>query len=202
MPLLVEAQRSEEWFAARLGKVTASLAAAALHLHPYKSARSAWREITGCKTEAESRVGAPGTPPHFGVIFEAPARLAYEAHQGVWVDETGFWVSDDYPWLGSSADGLIGADTALEIKCPEYCSRTVKPHYRIQCLIHLIVLRRKVCQFVEYGWREGELWVAPPIYPLSQTGEAALVKRLYSWWQKHIEGGEEPQAKPRRKRRD
>ncbi len=89
----------------------------------------------GVQTEAEQRTGAPGTPAAFGTLFEPAARLAYEAKTGYWVEEVGFWVSDEHPWLGSSVDGLIGKDGALECKAPEFCSHKILPCYRIQCLI-------------------------------------------------------------------
>lgn len=199
MPQITTAQRTEEWFAARLGKITASTAAACLNLHRYKTSKAAWREATGCKTEAEERIGVEGTPAWFGTQFEPAARLAYEAHTGHWVDETGFWVSDRHPWLGSSPDGLIGDDGCLEIKVPELCSRQCACYYRIQCLIHMIVLDRRWCDFVQYGWRTQELYIET-IYPLSPTGEAALLKRLKCWHEQYVVGGEEPPRKKARRR--
>ena len=201
MPRLVtEAQRTPEWFAAKLGHMSASTAGAALGFNPYKSMRSAWREIVGCKTDAEKRVGEPGTPAHFGVVFEAPARLAYEAHTGAWVTETGLWESDEHPWLQCSPDGTVDDDGLLECKTPEYAKQRCPAHYRIQCLVQLIVMKRKWVDYWSWGWRD-QVPYLERIFPLSATGEAALLKRLKAWHERHILGGEEPgRKKPRRKR--
>ena len=199
MPLLVEGQRTVEWLQARLGKVTASIAAAALHLHPYKSARSAWREVTGQKTEAEVYEYLTNRHMQWGVQWEAPARLAYEAHTGEWVNETGLWVSDEYPWLAASPDGLIGEEGLVEVKAPEFAKHVCPAHYKLQCLVQLIVTRRKWCDYWSWGWRD-QVPYLERVFPLSQTGEAALLRRLRRWHEQYVLGGEEPPRKPSRRR--
>ncbi len=192
-------QRDDSWRAARIGKVTASVAGAVLGLGPH-SQRWAWRQVTGNHTAAELRAEANPDHLHFSLLFEGQARLAYEVETGHWVDETGFWVSDDYPWLGCSPDGLIGDDGCLECKAPEHCTRRIAPHYKVQCLIQLICTRRRYCDFAQYGWRKKEIWVER-VYPLSPTGERALVRRLDDWHKEHVACATLPNRKQPKRRR-
>jgi putative phage-type endonuclease len=199
MPCIITAQRTEEWLAAREGKLTASLAAAALGLCPFRSAKAAWREITQRKTEAEIAGEINNRHLQFGVAFEAKARLEYEAISGNWVTETGFWVSEQYPWLGASPDGLVGEDGLVEIKAPEFCAEMLKPHYRIQMLVQLIVTDRQWCDYFSYGWR-GTGNFLMRVEALSPPGEQALMRHLKAWYDRYVLTGEEPPRKKARKR--
>ncbi len=195
---LIQAQRTEAWLVARRGLITASVAAACLRLNPYRSAQSAWREIVGLKTEAERRQESPDAV-HFGTLFEPEARLAYEAHTGAWVTETGFWVNDEFPFLGASPDGLIGDRGLVEVKAPEFCSRKILACYQIQMQVQMIVLGRTWCDFWQWGWRHKDFYLEQ-VQPLSETGRRALLKRLREWHEKHVQGGEEPQKKKPKRR--
>lgn len=80
---------------------------------------------------AERLTGRPYyTPPSFaqqwGHDVEPQARAAYEARFGVIVEEVGFMVHPEVPYLGASPDGLIGADGGVEFKCP------VNPYYHVR----------------------------------------------------------------------
>ena len=66
----------------------------------------------------------------------------------------------NYPGLGVSPDGLIGADGMLEIKCPnssthiEYLERKVIPsQYKVQVQMQLWVAERDWCDFVSFDPR-------------------------------------------------
>ena len=72
-------QRTPQWFEARKGKITASLAAACLGMDTHRGPFSAWSEITGRSRQQESRHMA------WGIEFEPRARLAYEVSAGVLV---------------------------------------------------------------------------------------------------------------------
>lgn len=47
-----------------------------------------------------------------------PKAIALYASTGVDVKKCGMFLSQSYPFLGASPDGLIGDDTVLEVKCP------------------------------------------------------------------------------------
>ena len=114
-------QRTDDWFAARLGKVTAS----SLHkvLARTKTGYGADRanyltqlvleRVTNSKAE-----GYVNADMQWGIDQEPFARAAYEAHTGVLVDEIGFMPHPTIEMSGASPDGLVGDSGMVEIKCP------------------------------------------------------------------------------------
>ena len=114
-------QGTPEWFAARLGNVTASRVADVIA--KTKSGYSASREnymaqlicerMTG--TVAESYTNAA---MQWGTETEPLARAAYESFADVLVDEVGYIAHPTIERAGASPDGLIGVFGLLEIKCP------------------------------------------------------------------------------------
>jgi putative phage-type endonuclease len=115
-------QRTEEWFAARLGKVTASRVADVMAKTKtgYSASRDSYmtqlvlERITQTKAESYSSAAMM-----HGVEQEPFARAAYEAAQGVMVEEVGFIPHPTIDMAGASPDGLVGDDGMVEIKCPE-----------------------------------------------------------------------------------
>jgi putative phage-type endonuclease len=114
-------QGTPEWFAARLGNVTASRVADVIA--KTKSGYSASREnymaqlicerMTG--TVAESYTNAAMA---WGTETEPLARAAYESLADVLVDEVGYVQHPRIERAGASPDGLVGLFGLLEIKCP------------------------------------------------------------------------------------
>jgi putative phage-type endonuclease len=114
-------QGTPEWFAARLGNVTASRVADVIA--KTKSGYSASREnymaqlicerMTG--TVAESYTNAAMA---WGTETEPLARAAYESIADVLVDEVGYIAHPTIERAGASPDGLVGVFGLLEIKCP------------------------------------------------------------------------------------
>lgn len=115
-------QGSPEWFACRLGKVTASRVAdvmaklkggvEAAGVRNYR-AQLVCERLTGTVEESYCN-GAMQR----GIELEPMARECYEFLKGVTVEQVGFV---DHPTVansGASPDGLIGEDGNLEIKCP------------------------------------------------------------------------------------
>lgn len=115
-------QRSSEWHAARLGKLTASRIADAT-----ARTKSGWgasranlmaelvcERLTG--TAAERFVN--GAMQH-GIDTEPEARAAYEFELGVTVQEVGFIDHPAIDMAGASPDGFVNSDGLLEIKCPQ-----------------------------------------------------------------------------------
>ena len=114
-------QRTAEWFAARLGKVTASRVADVMART--KSGYSASRTHYMAELVCERLTGIPSE--HFesaamkwGTDTEPLARRAYEARTGELVEEVGFIEHQRIKGFGASPDGLVGTDGGLEIKCP------------------------------------------------------------------------------------
>jgi putative phage-type endonuclease len=184
MPLLVEAQRTDQWHSARQGRITASLAAACLGLDPYTSRQKAWRSIVGAQVKDDNR------HIRWGVQFEAAARLDYEAATGNIIETTGFWVHPTLDWLGASPDGLIGTDGLAEIKCPTNCPPRVPVHHRVQCLIQLFVTERVWCDYYSWG-ASGQRFLAR----IHRAGLPGLVARLHRFYQDFVVPGVEPPRK-------
>lgn len=117
----MDEQRSPEWFAARLGKVTASRVADVMA--KTKSGYSTSREnymaqlicerLTGVKQDSYTNAAM-----EWGTETEPLARAAYEIHKKVLVDEVGLIDHPFLPMCAASPDGLISDDGMLEIKCP------------------------------------------------------------------------------------
>lgn len=114
-------QRTDEWFAARLGKVTASRVADVMAKTKtgYSTSRDNYmaqlicERLTGQRQESYSNAAM-----EWGTQTEPLARAAYEIHKSVLVEEVGLIDHPFLPMCGASPDGLIDVDGMLEIKCP------------------------------------------------------------------------------------
>ena len=115
-------QGSPEWFAQRLGHVTASRMSDVLAKG--KSGEAATRakyrmqiiaeRITGRVSESFSSAAM-----EWGTEQEPFARMRYAAATGRIVDEAEFCFHPTIKWLGASPDGVIsGVSGLIEIKCP------------------------------------------------------------------------------------
>ena len=115
-------QQSEEWFSARLGKVTASRVADVIA--KTKSGYSASRDNYMAQLICERLTGQKGesftnSAMQWGTDTEPLARSAYEALNGLLVEEVGFIDHPRIRMSGASPDGLVGTEGMLEIKCPQ-----------------------------------------------------------------------------------
>ena len=156
-------QRTDEWFASRLGKATASRIADIIA--KTKTGPSASREnyavqlvlerITQTKGESYSNAAM-----QWGTETEPLARQAYELKRGLFVDEVGFI---DHPTIansGASPDGLVGTDGLLEIKCPNSAThmetlvtRKIPQKYIPQMTWQMACTGRSWCDFVSFDPR-------------------------------------------------
>jgi len=156
-------QRTDEWFSARIGKVTASRVADVVA--KTKSGYSASRDNYMAQLVCERLTGKPAesfsnAAMQWGTETEPLARAAYEAKIDVLVDEVGFI---DHPSIvnsGASPDGLVGADGLIEIKCPNTAthidtllSQTVPKKYADQIFWQMACTGRDWCDFVSYDPR-------------------------------------------------
>lgn len=152
-------QRSEEWFQARLGKVTASRVADVLA--KIKSGESASRrnykiQLVSERLTGEKQETYVNQAMQDGIDREQFARDRYVQQFGE-VEEVGFI---QHPTLeaGASPDGLVGTDGIIEIKCPMGSTHTetlmtqeVPSKYVPQIQFQLLVTGRKWCDFVSYN---------------------------------------------------
>ena len=114
-------QRTDEWFKARLGKVTASRVSDVLA--KIKSGEAAVRRnykmqlaterLTGQKTDSYTNQAMQD-----GIDREDTARQIYEIVRDIKVEQVGFIDHPTIKMAGASPDGLLPDNGVLEIKCP------------------------------------------------------------------------------------
>jgi len=155
-------QRTEEWFAARCGKVTASRVADIIA--KIKTGASASRDNYLAQLVCERMTGKPAesysnSAMQWGVEQEIYARSAYEAKMDLLVTEVGFIDHPQIAMSGASPDGLA-AEGMVEIKCPNTAthidtllSRTVPAKYITQIMWQMACADRPWCDFVSFDPR-------------------------------------------------
>ena len=178
-------QLTPAWTAFRTGRLTASVAAAALGKSPWASPKKAYRQIIGIEPHVSNYY------MEHGRAMEPVARAAYQEETGYTVRETGFWERSDCPWLGASPDGLIGDDGCLEIKISRTVHAPLPEHWRMQAQVQLLCTGRDWCDV--YWWFDGRSWV----WRVDRDGLDDLLYRLKCWYEEFPLRGVEP---PRRRR--
>lgn len=157
------AQRTDEWFAARLGKATASRISdvVAKTKTGYGASRATYmgeliaERLTGKKAE-----GFESAAIRWGVETEPQARAAYEFFRDATVIEVGFIDHPRIAMSGASPDGLIGDDGLVEIKCPltkthidTLLSQSVPKDYLLQMHWQMACTGRAWCDYVSFDPR-------------------------------------------------
>lgn len=174
--LLKVDQGSPEWHAARARMITASTAAACLGLHPHDGPLTAWKRITGRSKDS------PNRHTRWGLEFEPRAASSYEVETGGLCRETGFWVHDDYPWLGASPDRLVGQNGLAEMKCRQKLDESIPLYCRIQMIIQLECTNRSWCDY--FCWCGDHSTFCQRIY--RSPGAAGLIRKLEIFYQTYI----------------
>ena len=156
-------QGSNDWFQIRMGKVTASRVADVIAKTKtgYSTSRDNYmaqlvvERLTFTKQESYTNAAM-----QWGTDTEPFARAAYEATQGVMVEEVGFVRHPSIEWAGASPDGLVGDDGCIEIKCPNtltmietLLSQKVPGKYFTQMQFQLACTGRKWCDYVVFDPR-------------------------------------------------
>ena len=115
-------QRTDDWFAARLGKVTASSLYKVLAKTKtgYGADRGNYMTQLVLERVTQSKADSyTNAAMQWGIDQEPFASAAYEAAKGVLVEEVGFVQHPTIAMAGASPDGLVGDDGMVEIKCPD-----------------------------------------------------------------------------------
>ena len=156
-------QGSDEWFAIRIGKVTASRVAdiIAKTKSGYSTSRDNYMAQLVCErlTNQKGESFTNAAMQH-GTETEPLARAAYEALKDVLVDEVGFVPHPSIKMAGASPDGLVGDDGLIEIKCPNTAthidtllSESVPTKYFTQMQFQMACTGREWCDFVSFDNR-------------------------------------------------
>ena len=159
-------QRTEEWFADRCGKVTASRVADIIA--KTKTGYSASRENYLAQLVCERMTGKPAesysnAAMQWGTEQEPFARAAYEAAKDVLVEEVGFVSHPNISEAGASPDGLVGLFGAVELKAPNTAThiqtlldQKVPEKYNVQMQWQMTCTGRQWCDFVSFDPRMAE----------------------------------------------
>ena len=149
-------QKSQEWFAARKGRITASMVGAILGVAPYMTRADAMRRMVrdahGAEPEFTGNIAT-----EYGNRNEDGARAEYQMLTGNMVTQCGFIPFED--WAGCSPDGLLGDDGGLEIKCPfsmrddakEFKTLAEQPHYYAQVQFSMVCTGRDRWDFFQWS---------------------------------------------------
>jgi len=165
-------QHSPEWYAARLGKVTASRVAdlMAKTKSGYSASRANYMAELICErltlTQAETFTNAA---MQWGTECEPHARIAYEFLTDREVTETGFVLHGAIADFGASPDGLVGDNGLVEIKCPNTAthietllSEAIPGKYVTQMQAQMACTGRAWCDFVSFDPRmpaDMQIWI-------------------------------------------
>ena len=156
-------QGTEEWLAARCGKITASRIAdiIATTKSGYAASRKNYlAELLVERLTGEPTDGFTSKEMQWGLDHEAEARAVYEFETDSTVEEVGFIAHPKYEYSGASPDGFVSTDGMVEIKCPNTAThietlqtRKVPSRYYSQIQWQLECSGRKWCDYVSYDPR-------------------------------------------------
>lgn len=192
---MTDEQRTDEWHAKRIGRVTGSMVGAILGLAPYMDRddvmRSMVRAYHGAKPEFEGNVAT-----EWGVANEAGAIKEYEMETGNTVRKCGFYTYED--WLGASPDGFAGENVLIEIKCPYGIRKDKKPefkhiddqqHYYAQMQIQMLCTDTDHCHF--YQWTPHDTLLSYVMRDNNYLNE--ILPQLKSFWHEFLAEIERPE---------
>lgn len=156
-------QGSPEWFAVRLGRVTASRVAdvVAKTKNGWGASRANYaaqliaERLTGTAQESYTNAAM-----QWGTETEPLARAAYEFRTDANVTEVGFAPHPTIGLAGASPDGLVNGEGLVEIKCPNTAThldtllgRAAPDKYFVQMQFQMACTGRLWCDFVSFDPR-------------------------------------------------
>ena len=153
-------QGSPEWFAQRLGKLTASRMSDA-QAGKTTAARLNYRaQLVAERLTGEAGESFSNDAMRWGTENEPLARAEYEITRGLDVDQIAFVDHPTIAMCGASPDGLVLDAGLVEIKCPNtathigYILANVPPtKYVPQMMLQLACTGRTWCDFVSFDPR-------------------------------------------------
>lgn len=156
-------QGSPEWFAQRLGKVTASRVADVV-----ARTKSGWgasrtnymAQLIAERLTGEAQESYSNAAMQWGTEQEPLARIAYEFRTDCSVEQVGFIEHPHLPMTGASPDGFVGSDGLVEIKCPNTATHLdallgepIAGKYIVQMQWQMACAGRAWCDFVSFDPR-------------------------------------------------
>jgi putative phage-type endonuclease len=169
-------QGTPEWFAARLGMITASRIkdVVARTKTGWGAGRKNYcTELALERITGQSKDSYTNAAMQWGVDNEPLARLAYSAQTGLEVEEVGFIQHPTIARSGASPDGLVDLLGCLEIKCPNTATHiewaiagVVPAEHVLQMQWQMECTGRKWCDFVSFD-------------PRMPAGQQLFIRRLH-----------------------
>lgn len=163
-------QRTEEWFAQRLGKLTASCIADIMAVGRYDDFTTTGytymrKKIAEILTGEREKIS--GAPLEWGTEQEPVAIAAYEKKTGFKVTDVGFVPLEGYEdYAGGSPDGVIDDGKGIiEVKCPWNSAGQVetlinkdfqeksKKQYYAQIQFNMLCTGAEYCDFISFDPR-------------------------------------------------
>lgn len=156
-------QGNSEWFAQRLGKVTASRVAdvCAKTKTGWGASRANYmaqlvvERLTGAAAESYNNAAM-----QWGIDHEGMAKSAYEFYTDSTVTDVGFIEHPTIAMTGASPDGFVGDEGLVEIKCPNTTTHletllgsAAPSKYVYQMQWQMSCTGRKWCDFVSFDPR-------------------------------------------------
>ena len=147
-------QKSEEWFAIKVGKMTAS------HANTIRANGAGLKtyiiDILADMFSSAEKASYTNEDMERGNNLEDEAREFYEALTSVMVEQVGFVEINEFS--GVSPDGLVNEDGLIEIKCPNdktfvklLLDKKVKKEYNDQMQIQMYATNRQWCDYFCYN---------------------------------------------------
>lgn len=159
-------QGTPEWFAIRVGKVTASRVAdvGAKTKTGWGASRANYMaELIAERLTGEVAPSFTNAAMQWGTEMEPLARDAYEFRTDATVETVGFVAHPSILMSGASPDGLVGSDGLIEIKCPNTATHidtlmgdSIASKYETQMQWQMACTGRKWCDFVSFDPRMPE----------------------------------------------
>lgn len=156
-------QRSPEWFAHRLGRVTASRIAdvmAQTRNGPGAARKNYAADLIAERLTGTAREGFSNAAMQWGTDQEPAARAMYEFMHDAEVQEVGFIDHQTLLMAGCSPDGLVGNSGMVEIKCPNTAThletlltQKIDGKYIKQMQFQMACAGRDWCDFVSFDPR-------------------------------------------------
>lgn len=194
----------ESFYAARRGRITASLVGAILGEAPYMTRDAAMRTMVREALGAEREfVGNVAT--EYGTFHEDGARFDYELETGETVTKSDFIPFED--WAGCSPDGLICEDGGLEIKCPfglrkeespvPFKTILEQPHYYSQVQFSLYITDREFWDFWQWA-PNGNKLERVNVDPDWQANALPNLRQFYAEYLHEVENNAAEHLAPKR----
>jgi putative phage-type endonuclease len=175
-------QGSPEWLFARQGRMTASLAAAALGLSPWVSPQSCYRQIVGLEEPSVNWLAEHGRE------FEQVAADIYSSQRKVELVKTGLWIHEEHTWLAASPDRMVCESGLVEVKCGKTPYSEIPDSWWCQCQVQLMCTGRSWCDLVHYLGGKIHVWEVLP------EDHELLILQLREFMQRFVI----PQIQPKR----